>query len=102
MAVDSMFWPVAPLTTRARCPTLRDFCPWCGSAPVPVLYTLCECKGTAQGREALLTHRPLASAQDLVQFLFDLNAALHTPQACIYYENEEIVNFPRSPESEGL
>ena len=94
-------WP--PSQEEPTGPTLRDFCPWCGSALVPVLHTLCECEGTAQGREALLaTHRPLDSAQDIIQFLFDLNAALHTLQACIFYVNEALVNFPRSPEAEGL
>ena len=93
-------WPPSQVTPTG--PTFRDICPWCGGALVSVSHALCDCSGTRQGRKALLaTRRPSTSSQELLQFLFDLNADVGTLQACIYYVNEVLVNIPRT-EAEDL
>ena len=93
-------WP--PSQVMPTGPTLRDFCPWCGGALVSVSHALCDCDGSRQGRQALLgPRRSFTSSQEMLQFLFDLTADVDTLQACIYYVNEVLVNFPRS-EAEGL
>ena len=102
LVVGSLFGSLATLTSDAHWPTFRDICPWFGGALVSVSHALRDCSGTRQGRKALLaTRRPSTSSQELLQFLFDLNADVGTLQACIYYVNEVLVNIPRT-EAEDL